>query len=314
MALSLQDTCLLNILLRVNQFPVEYLAVLPRAIRQRLFDHLPRADILHLGNTALFSDLNCDEVEDALIETRERIVGVILQSSRLREIVSLRGSEYYTDSCCFPRDFESMFASLEPNLECYENRVVPKHLFEMWIDHSSRLSNSSWPLLHYCNVYCAPPKLTINCYDFKKMMYFENSSDLAIPFLQEFLSNVEELELYSGFIGSDFVVPYLLLYSSNQPRLKHLKVHGDSCLVVAYNKQIRENLVSRIPKPYQLESIKIRLSVLNERARYIQCLIEYQIGTLRSVTINIDGLLDQNFTFLFCLLNQFEKATSVRVS
>ena len=66
MALSLQDTCLLNILLRVNQFPVEYLALLPRAIRQRLFDQLPYADILHLGDTALFSDLD-EVIEDTLI-------------------------------------------------------------------------------------------------------------------------------------------------------------------------------------------------------------------------------------------------------
>ena len=220
-----------------------------------------------------------------------------------------------------------MFASLEPNLECYENRVVPKHLFEMWIDHSSRLSNSSWPLLHYCNVYCAPPKLTINCYDFKKMMYFENSSDLAIPFLQEFLSKVEKLQLCSEFIGWDFEAAYLLLYTSNQPRLKHHQGgvirhawRRHSCCFVLMrlkkcsnyryvrNKEILENLVSRIPKPYQLESIAIRSVRTKQTARYIQCLIATQIETLRSVTIDIIGklLVDQSFA-LFCLLNRFEK-------
>ena len=80
-----------------------------------------------------------------------------------------------------------------------------------------------------------------------RMLYVENSSDLVIPFLQEFLSNVEKLELYSELIGKlefKLQVPYLLLYiivTSNQPRLKHLTVHDnemfeDNILAILYSR------------------------------------------------------------------------------
>ena len=55
--LFLKDICMLHVLFRVEEFPVESLAVLPRVIRRRLLNGLSHADVLHLG-TALFSDLN----------------------------------------------------------------------------------------------------------------------------------------------------------------------------------------------------------------------------------------------------------------
>ena len=69
---------------------MEYLALLPRAIRQRLFDSLPRADILHLSDTALFSDL--DDVEDTLIDAREKVCQFILRG--IVTVVEFRGYEY----------------------------------------------------------------------------------------------------------------------------------------------------------------------------------------------------------------------------
>ena len=106
--------------------------------------------------------------------------------------------------------------------------------------------------------------------------YIAKESDLVIPFLQEFLSSVEELKLWSLRDYSIVEVPYVLLYNivtSNQPRLKHLKV-CDISLEAAFmlfctheceempsvnNKRI---LVSRIPKPYRLEGITIIISFI----------------------------------------------------
>ena len=153
MALSLQDTCLLNILLRVNQFPVEYLALLPRAIRQRLFDYLPRADILHLSDTALFSDL--DKVEDTLIAARERVLEFILRGNVT--VVEFKDSVYRWENGVPRLDFVSIFPSLE--LQYYDGRVIPEHLFAMSIDHLFHRSNPSWSLLQLLQCSLCPTKI-----------------------------------------------------------------------------------------------------------------------------------------------------------
>ena len=58
--LSLQDTCILNILLRVEDFPIQSLAHLPRGIRKRLFIGLSHADILHVDGALLFNGLTIE--------------------------------------------------------------------------------------------------------------------------------------------------------------------------------------------------------------------------------------------------------------
>ena len=74
--LSLRDTCMLYVLFRVNELPVESLALLPRAMRRLLLHGLPRADILHLGDAALFSDL--EELEQTLLTAREDLLDAVL--------------------------------------------------------------------------------------------------------------------------------------------------------------------------------------------------------------------------------------------
>ena len=85
---------MLHVLFRVEEFPVQSLALLPRAIRQRLFNGLSRADILHLDGTALFSDLDLRYLDiDKIIDltqtnAREQLVDVILQRGRLLDFIS----------------------------------------------------------------------------------------------------------------------------------------------------------------------------------------------------------------------------------
>ena len=63
--LSLQDMCMLCIMLRLEEFPTDSLALLPSAIRRRLFLGLAHADLLHMDHTeALFGDFNLGPVRD----------------------------------------------------------------------------------------------------------------------------------------------------------------------------------------------------------------------------------------------------------
>ena len=48
---------MLCIMLRLEEFPVESLALLPREVRRRLFLGLSHADLLHIDVETLFSDL-----------------------------------------------------------------------------------------------------------------------------------------------------------------------------------------------------------------------------------------------------------------
>ena len=127
----------------------------------------------------------------------------------------------------------------------------------------------------------------------REMSFWYNAkeSDLTIPFFQEFLGSVEELTLWSS---KDVIVevPYVILYNivtRNQPRLKHLKVCDDLCLEAVFmlfatheieempffviNKHI---LVSRIHKPYRLESITISEILRTKNEPHMHSLIAYQ--------------------------------------
>ena len=58
--LSLQDMCMLHIMLRLEEFPADSIAILPSGIRRRLFLGLAHADLLHVDTEVLFGDLNLD--------------------------------------------------------------------------------------------------------------------------------------------------------------------------------------------------------------------------------------------------------------
>ena len=56
--LCLEDVCMINILFKLDEYPIEILALLPRAIRQRLYRGLSPADHLHYYSTSLFDDVD----------------------------------------------------------------------------------------------------------------------------------------------------------------------------------------------------------------------------------------------------------------
>ena len=75
--LCLEDMCMINIFFRLDEYPIEILALLPRAIRQRLYRGLSPADRLHYSSTRLF-----DDVDRGYHHDKRYFVEIIFSKSR----------------------------------------------------------------------------------------------------------------------------------------------------------------------------------------------------------------------------------------
>ena len=372
----LKDICMLHVLFRVEEFPVESLAVLPRVIRRRLLNGLSHADVLHLG-TALFSDLNVldpfrkDYEQRGHTVAHEKFLEVILACGDLKNFLSLNLEpavldcfHYYKPKFHLIYNKFSFFEHISKSLISLKSTLVPSS-FETGVilpqrflpllnisNYSGYISRTlqflphlAWPLLRYCNMHCAPKELKIDCYTFQKTVFWKKykktytkklsllhqkncpvpNMDPVIPFIQEFLSGVEVLELgthytkraLGGMNEAMSKVPYVILYNivtSSQPHLKHLKVYGIPMLTVWLLEAIAElvcdddskfdsymlPLASPKPEPYRLEGLSIvtvQLRYNNQPFDYTtgscayhlasisQSVVELQMQTLRSVTI-----------------------------
>ena len=297
--LSLQDMCKLYILLRLEEFPVETLTLLPLEIQRKLLRGLSHADLLHLVST---SDLFNGVLKDAdlypypwtkphglLSGTRQRLQDILLHGSKcyLPSLLSLH-PWHALDSCSAQFDywfsdpdvrFAKSYSSLHPTVildDQYKKVVLPsrslKYIFwDQGSDHQRYLqltSSSLAALLEYCHMSTGPVELKIDCYNmFCYSLFWKEYEDLLegrkkqqvtsctlgstvkmdpkIPFMQEYLSTVEILELGTDENPSNSIlvglykkivskVSYVLLYniiSSKQPRLKHLLVYGIPMLI-----------------------------------------------------------------------------------
>ena len=250
--LSLQDICMLHVLLRVDEFPAESLALLPRAIRRYLFFCLPFADVLHFSETALFSDIEELDLEGCQNSSREDLVYTILHGKPTGMICCCL--QHYTQDwsndldffefICETESFKSLGASLIMDGQL-SGVVVPKHL-KQFLEIKNAVSSDNvnidsisllaWSFLHYCNVHCAPYELKIDCDTFNHSVWCnKNDKQLVVPFIQEFLSEVEVLDLGTsdsvfGVTLMSVAAPYVPLYNivtSNEPRLRHLKLSGN---------------------------------------------------------------------------------------
>ena len=249
--LSLQDICMLHVILRVDEFPAESLALLPRAIRSDLYICLPRADVLHLSETALFSDIEEIDLERYQNNSREDLLDSIFRGQPTG-MISCCLQDYQQDwlndldffgFICETETFKSLGASLIM-IGQLGGLVVPKHL-KQFLEIKNAVSSDNvnidsisllaWSFLHYCNVRCAPYELKINCDTFNDSVWCNKSDkQLVVPFIQEFLSEVEVLELGTsdnlfGVSLMSMAAPFVPLYNivtSNEPCLRHLKLSG----------------------------------------------------------------------------------------
>ena len=369
--LSLQDMCMLCIMLRLEEFPTDSLALLPSAIRRRLFLGLAHADLLHVDTEVLFGDLDYsgldprpsreDHRQRGPAVAREKLLDVILHANALpffsldleaaldcyQWVKSTRDGEFdlIEHICkCYP-SLEATMVSPDPNLYFIENGdfhqylggVLPKRLSQFVVLHQHVVPLSctlvlqvplelAQPLLKYCKMQRAPQNLLINCWSFQRTMFWKEDFSKkieeycdrlrikspiekmgpVIPFLQEFLSSVEVLELDTDLSTSTpnaiHTVVYVILYNivtSSQPRLKHLKIRGliflnDWVSDLFFKKKSKESVIeamytfvplaTNLSHPYPLEG----LSVLPHWLDYVH-LIKYKSSIISSYVV--EGLI-----------------------
>ena len=206
--LSLQDMCMLCIMLRLEEFPTDSLALLPSAIRRRLFLGLAHADLLHLDTEVLFGDVSryltdfdLDPFRILYIQrgpavAQEELLDIILHWSFSASpffsldleatldcyqwVKSTQGGEFaLVEHIC------KCYPSLEPTMvTLFSNQgfLLPKRFlqFVSWKrDVHGRYCKldvpleSAQPLIKYCK--CAPKNLRIDCRSFQKLMLEDGS-------------------------------------------------------------------------------------------------------------------------------------------
>ena len=358
--LSLQDMCLLNVLQRVEDFPIQSLAYLPRGIRKRIYLGLSHADILHIDGdnlAVLFDGLNLEfdhsrqeHEQRGPIIAREELLDVILCGDLSKffslnldtEVLDLLKDDERIPQIVLYEHIQKCYtplgAILVPSSMFCSSFLLPRRLlqfvgtlqFESYSEFDCHLqlpSHLAWPLLHYCNVHYAPKELKIDCFDFQKTAFWNNyeealnekkkenncpmsKMDPIIPFMQEFLSNVEVLEIGTNNSPRDVhgldealhTVPYVLLYNaltSSQPHLKHLKVYGIPVhtswiletiaelvctidLESAFHSYTRIPLASSKPNPCRIEGLSISPFEINHG---YAC--DYMIGSIAHTIASI---------------------------
>ena len=337
--LSLQDICKIYIVARLDEFPIDALALLPPKIRQKLLLLFPRADVLHfLGDHATFSDDDIglvDLLSTIQTESRRELTEIVLHGvygnrttlgcSALCKSATLRLFARQALDCCSTGGLSvgtvvehiSKWSCLQlrviPGLE-WPTLALPARFFQYFPKDSSfddlspeiQLS-ATHCLLDYCNLQTAPKQVMIDCSRVSRMVFWKEyqrqleekksqltnrglsspaKNDPIIPFMQEFLSSVETLELGVSHVHAfeacrmeDTMgeTSYIILYNiitGKHPHLKHLKVSGlpilldwllSSIFQLLCNTTTRSPFfdltetepASPLPRPYLLESLSV---------------------------------------------------------
>ena len=199
--LSLQDMCMLCIMLRLEEFPTDSLALLPSAIRRRIFLGLAHADLLHVDTEVLFGDLNYlgydpsreDHRQRGPAVAREELLNVFFQgpNSTFFSLNFEAALDCYQPVKSTHDDGEfdliehicKCYLSLEPTMVPLSYKdvfVLPKRFLQfvsLYWKHDHRKLHvpleMAQPLLTYCKMQCAPQNLKIDCFSFWNTMLLE---------------------------------------------------------------------------------------------------------------------------------------------
>ena len=89
--LSLVDQCFLYVILNLEEFPPNYLALLPRQIQKELLLSLPMVDVCNLEETVVVEGI---EMNDVWQSVRENRVADHVHLHSLSKVLSVGGREF----------------------------------------------------------------------------------------------------------------------------------------------------------------------------------------------------------------------------
>ena len=214
--LRLENICRINLLFRLEEYPIEQLRLLPIAIRRDLSHGLSLVDVLHYEAAGLFNDFDTASVVES---ARQKLLDITFGA---RHELAIHG--FVTN-----RFVTSILPALvtEEQIEKLSNFFILEHITKSYsslpftVEHlhsplifpnrfisivnsgvgEDRLKESHRVLLQYCHLLTAPKEIKVDVSDFTGSPFwvkFGNEfvvHDPAIPSLQSFLSQVETIQL-----------------------------------------------------------------------------------------------------------------------
>ena len=217
--LCLENICRINLLFRLEEYPVQQLLLLPLSVRRDLSLGLPSADILHYEAVGLFHDIDtAGVVESHRRELLSVALGTHNELSKLfvpsifSALVPEKQTEELSNSIFehVRESFSSLpftAAEVHGSTALLPNRFCLYFSLDDGIHFHDPCFESLKLLLQYCHFLTAPKEVKIDVNEFLSSPLWAKFSnaleekcdvvvqDPVLPFLQSFLSRVEKIEL-----------------------------------------------------------------------------------------------------------------------
>ena len=213
--LRLENICRINLLFRLEEYPVKLLRLLPITIRRELSHGLSPVDILHYEAAGLFHDFDTASIVES---ARQKLLDITF-GARNELMANLGFVPAILLAALVPeQQFEKLsnFDILEHIKKSYLSLpFTVKHLQSSPLifpnrfisivnsgDGEDRHKESDRVLLQYCHLLTAPKEIKVNVGDFTGSPFWVTAfgdnlveHDPVIPALQSFLSQVETIQL-----------------------------------------------------------------------------------------------------------------------
>ena len=241
--LCLENICRINLLFRLEEFPVQQLLFLPLSIRRDLSLSLSPVDVLHYEAAGLFHDFDTTNVvKSAHWHLLSVTLGSRSNSSELFDstimFALVNEEQLEARPCPIFEHISQSFSSLpltavkmslwSPFITLFPNRYSLFFSLDRGLYDPSLKSLK--PLLQYCHFLKAPKVVQINVSDFlssrvwpefRVMTRRDGTQDPGFPFLQSFLSQVETIDLYTfekyGELRVSYNVEGMMEFIASEP-------------------------------------------------------------------------------------------------
>ena len=236
---------MLQIMARLEEFPIQALALLPRDIRCKLVNSLSFADVLHLQESAIFNGV---EAGRFLLSAASKLLvswclGNLKAIVRMDRFFSLRlccTQEHDTEDNVVCPELFNLFSKQYATLGTFlMGSFIPARRFQLFaclwgfVKGTKDLAVCVQPLLEYCSKLSPVDEYSVVLQRIANSpLWFKHFTDrqASHPALGTVLSPIQKLVLETddSVKGTDGeVIPYALLYNivtSKQSQLKHLKI------------------------------------------------------------------------------------------